>query len=203
MSNAIRGGVGGPRRPSNKKKTPVRVHKATGPFGSVIQPISPSTTAERGGPVGGLSDTVAPAAALNNADTARRGADPNAAQVMSAGDMAPPTPFPGQSGKAKPSSTAPGALATSNQATGSTARSGEAQLRRHAKMSRTGGALPINDAMRHRAPRLPTPGPTFGGADNPGGSPTQQPTGGGTMYGVMQRGRGKKSGGDGDLSNLQ
>lgn len=196
MSNAIRGGAGGARRPTNQPKTPVRVQKATGPFGTPIIPIQPSTTAERGGPVGGLQDTVAPAAALNNASTARRGADPNAHQVMTAGDMAPPTPYPGQSGKPRPVSTAPAALNTSTQATGSTARSGEATLRRHAKMSRTGGALEINDARRHRNTRLPTPGPTFNGVDNPGGSPTQQPLGGGTMYGVMQRGQGKKSAGN-------
>ena len=64
--------------------------------------------------------------------------------------------------------------------------------------AREGGPLKLGPT-RHTNPRLPTPVPSFPKADNPGGSPVQQPSGGGRMSGTMQGGKGKVSAGGTDL----
>lgn len=205
MSNVRRGGAGGFRQASSQPSTPVQVQKvvaagierAKAPGNSLIVPIQGNSTAERGGPVGGFGDAdrMAQSRTHRKAPTARKGQDPSAAATMGH-SMGAPTPYPGQKGAAKPVPTAPPRLANASTATGPAAASGETTLRRMANLSRNGGSLGMNDATRMRAPSLPTPSPSFPKADNPGGSPTQQPLGGGTMHGVMRRGRGQPSAGN-------
>lgn len=205
MSNYIRGGAGGPRKPKALRTVNVTkviqptVEKAMAPGGSQMVPIRPNANAERGGPVGGLQDAQ-PNRGLRQAGTARRGQDPKAFQTGATPSMAPPTPRPGGRGKAAPVPTAPPRLTNADMATGSTNTSGERALMGHARTSRQGGAISLGPT-RHRSTSLPTPRPSFpgGAADNPGGSPTQQPAGGGSMSGVMQGGKGKSSGGGTDL----
>jgi hypothetical protein len=194
MSNFKRGGFGGPRKPRARVTTvKVTTAKAMAPHGSKPQPIKPNANAERGGPVGGLEDAERVAPAHRHAGTMRRGQGENAARSLAPPTTTPPSPVPGQSGKAKPHPNAPASLENADHARKPASTSGESASRSLASTARGGGRLDGNPG-KHKQPTLPTPGPSFtgGAADNPGGSPNAQPAGGGTMYGTMRGGRGGK-----------
>ena len=201
MANYVRGGAGAPRKPAKVNVTKVvspDVTKVMAPGGFAIQPVKPNANAERGGPVGGLQDADRTAASLRQgASVGRRGQDPKAFQTNRTPSTNPPSPYPGQPGKAKPVPTAPPRLGNANVATGPASTSGESAARQKANLAHSGGALPLNPT-RQKHPRLPTPTPTFTSpaVNNPGGGPNEQPAGGGSMSGVMVGGKGKKSAGN-------
>lgn len=169
------------------------VEKAREPVGSKIKPERWNGAANTD-TVGGFGDAAAPAN-QRMAGTARRGSGAGAAKTTESPTMTPPTPYPGQKGKAKPNPLAPTSLRQSSMAKGSSqGRSGEAAGRAMANVARKGNVkLPMNPT-RHQQAVLPAPTPSFPKATGPAGKPVPAPNTSGKMTGAIQGRKGVNPG---------
>jgi len=170
-----------------------KVEKAREPVGSKIQPEdwNGSTTGQT---VGGYGDAAA-GTGQRGVNTARYGAGEGARQTNADPTMSPPTPYPGQPGRAKPNPLTPPRTPPMTGPMGSS-RPAEGVGSRMAMLARGGGKVPVNPASSGPA-ALPVPTPTFPAADNPGGSALPGArSGGGKMQGQIQGSQGKASSGN-------
>lgn len=170
MSRSQFGGNPAQRRQQLSKALPGPSGAGRGPFGSKIVPESPNANADRGSVVGGLQDASVPRSQMAG-KVALQGQGRGAAKTTApAGDMKPPTPRPGQKGRAAAHPAAPASLAMGITGKGGSAGAASGMAR---QALRGGGRTGPMQVRVQLPPSLPSPvhGQTQGGRKkNPGQS---------------------------------
>lgn len=182
------GGNPAQRRQSLNKAAPRNIGPrgpGKGPFGTLIQPEGSNRNAERGSVVGGLQDASVPRSQMAGRVGLKGAGKGAAVSTAPAGEMKPPTPAPGQKGRAAAHPAAPSSLAMGKMGTraGGSARAAAGKAR---QALRGGGLAGPMQVRQQRPPTLPDARPSFPKAANKGGR--------GTMSGTMQGGRGRTPG---------